>query len=144
MPIAATKRCTHDSLVSTAAYVSKSAAGICDQDGRLVVYRAYAGKATDAANACAMEAARYLDENIIPISSKDTDSKRGSFNQFYFILHQESTPVSQLLTALHPKHGVDDVHQKTLRLSRYFLDNYEAGLRVAEILHPLSRLIDGK
>ncbi len=91
-----------------------------------------------------MEAARHLDENVAPFSSKDVDSKRGAFNQYYFILHRESQPVSRLLAALRPKYGVDDAHQKTPRLSKYFAENYGAALRTAEILHPLSRLVDGK
>ncbi|KAI0368677.1 hypothetical protein BV20DRAFT_947663, partial [Pilatotrama ljubarskyi] len=99
----------------------RSAAGICDSSGRLIVYRAYQGRATEEANNAAIQSAKYLEDTIQPIAPASNDNKRGDFKQFYFILHRESQAVP--------------------RLSRYFLNNREAGVRAADLMKPIARLV---
>lgn len=70
----------------------RSAARIVDRTGLMFAFRACKGVATDAANSCAQAAAAFLAESQIPPSERN--GKRGDFDQFYFILHRESQPVS--------------------------------------------------
>ena len=64
---------------------------VVDRTGRLVVYRAWQGTATQDANSALMAAAAYLAQT--GIKPTYAASKRGSFTQYYFTLHKDNQPV---------------------------------------------------
>ncbi len=75
-------------------HLSRAAARVIDVERRMFVYRGFKGVATDAANLAAIAAAKFASENLIPVV---TNTKRGNFKKYYFIMHRESVKVRQRL-----------------------------------------------
>ncbi|KAH9922190.1 uncharacterized protein B0H18DRAFT_521974 [Fomitopsis serialis] len=97
---------------------SEGAAEVVDRAGRLVVYRAWQGVATEEANDLLTAAAAYLGQ--VGVKPTYSVSKRGAFAQYYFTLHKDNQPP---------------------RLSKYFCDHAEVAHELARRLAPVILLV---
>ncbi|GBE89790.1 hypothetical protein SCP_1701150 [Sparassis crispa] len=98
-----------------------AAAYICDSEGRLIIYRSFAGPATVRANSAAMAAVEYLQHSgVKPTYSSST---RGNFLQYYFTLHRDN--------------------QVRPRMSLYYLKHIDVVRELGNLLKPVVALING-